>query len=332
MVRSQMKVNPNKAIEFLLARGNLPILYWLKKDILEVPIDREFKNLQKYASRIRILKNQKPNGGWCKRKYEGHPRWEKSYYIVDTLKNMFKLHNFGCTLKDEGIKKAIKFVFSTQSKAGDFRGAYLNEYAPTYHALSLEILCLLGHDKDEKIQKGFRWISNNRQDDGGWVIPYRTIDQEQLKNRYNYEAQLKLEPINPDKSRPFSHLVTGMVLRALAASPTWSKSKEARKAGELLLSRFFKADKYNDRWLPSFWEELTYPFWATDILGSLDSLSKIGFPVENENLQKGLNWMLKKQNKQGYWEAGNQKSSIEDHLWVTFAVLRVLKRFGLLEL
>jgi hypothetical protein len=244
---------------------------------------------------------------------------------------MFKLYNFGCTLKDEGIKKAIKFVFSTQSKAGDFRGAYLNEYAPTYHALSLEILCLLGHDKDEKIQKGFRWISNNRQNDGGWVIPYRTIDQEQLKNRYNYEAQLKLEPIKPDTSRPFSHLVTGMVLRALAASPKWSKSKEARKAGQLLLSRFFKADKYNDRWLPSFWEELTYPFWATDILGCLDSLSKIGFPVENENLQKGLNWILKKQNKQGYWEAGNQKSSIEDHLWVTFAVLRVLKRFGLLE-
>ncbi len=327
-----MKVNPNKAIEFLLARGNLPILYWLKKDILEVPIDREFKNLQKFASRIRIVKNQKPNGGWCKRKYEGHPRWEKSYYIVDTLKNMFKLYNFGCTLKDEGIKKAIKFIFSTQSKAGDFRGAYLNEYAPTYHALSLEILCLLGHDKDEKTQKGFRWISNNRQRDGGWVIPYRTIDQEQLKNRYNYEAQLKLEPIKPDTSRPFSHLVTGMVLRALAASPTWSKSKEARKAGQLLLSRFFKADKYNDRWLPSFWEELTYPFWATDILSSLDSLSKIGFPVENENLQKGLNWLLKKQNKQGYWETGNEKSSIEDHLWVTFAVLRVLKRFGLLEL
>ena len=332
MLRSQMKVNPNKAIEFLLARGNLPILYWLKKDILEVPVDREFKNLQKFASRIRILKRQKPNGGWCKRKYEGHPRWEKSYYIVDTLKNMFKLHNFGCTLKDEGIKKAIKFVLSTQSRAGDFRGAYLNEYAPTYHALSLEILCLFGHDKDEKIQKGFRWIINNRQADGGWVIPYRTIDKEQLKNRYNYEAQLKLEPIKPDKSRPFSHLVTGMVLRALAASPTWSKSKEARKAGELLLSRFFKADKYNDRWLPSFWEELIYPFWATDILSSLDSLSKIGVPVENENLQKGLNWMLKKQNKQGYWEAGNQKSSIEDHLWVTFAVLRVLKRFGLLEL
>ena len=49
-----MKFNINKAIEFLLARGNLPILYWLKKDILEVPVDREYKNLKKYATRIRI--------------------------------------------------------------------------------------------------------------------------------------------------------------------------------------------------------------------------------------------------------------------------------------
>lgn len=327
-----MKVNPNKAIEFLLARGNLPILYWLKKDILEVPIDREFRNLQKFASRIRILKSQRPNGGWGKKKYEGHPRWEKTYYIVDTLKNMFRLYNYGCILGDEGIQKAVKFLFSTQSKAGDFRGAYLNEYAPTYHALTLEVLCLYGLDKNERTQKGFLWIMKNRQDDGGWVIPYRTIDQEQLKSRYNFEAQLKLEPVKPDKSQPFSHLVTGMVLRALALSPTWRKSKEVWKAGELLLSRFFKADKYNDRWLPSFWEELTYPFWATDILSSLDSLSKIGFPVDNEKIKKGLNWVLKKQNKQGYWEAGNRKFSVEDHLWVTFAVLRVFKRFGLLEL
>ena len=35
-----MQFNTNKAIEFLLARGNLPILYWLKMDILVVPVDR----------------------------------------------------------------------------------------------------------------------------------------------------------------------------------------------------------------------------------------------------------------------------------------------------
>jgi len=327
-----MKFNINKAIEFLLARGNLPILYWLKKDILEVPVDREYKNLKKYASRIRILKRQKANGGWCKKKYEGHPRWEKTYYIVDTLKIILKLHNFGCSIEEEGVQKAIKFIFSTQTKEGDFRGAYLNEYAPTYHALILEVLCLLGFHNDKRTHKAFRWIINNRQDDGGWVIPYRTIDKEQLKRRYNLEAQLKLDPVKPDKSQPFSHLVTGMVLRALAASPTWKKSKEAHNAGELLMSRFFKADKYEDRSLPSFWEEITYPFWATDILSGLDSLSKIGFSTEHVKIQLALNWLQKKQTQQGHWKAGFKKSSLEDHLWVTLAVLGVIKRFGLLEL
>jgi hypothetical protein len=327
-----MKAKINKAIEYLLARGNLPILYWLKKDILEVPVDREHKNLQKFAARIRILKAQRSNGGWCQRKYEDHPRWEKTYYIVETLRNVLKLYNLGCSYEDEEIRRAVKFLFSTQTKSGDFRGAYLNEYAPTYHALTLETMCLYGLDKDDRIQKGFRWTIRNRQNDGGWVIPYRTIGQEELKQRYNFEAQLKLEPIKPDKSRPFSHLVTGMILRALAASPTWRKSKEARKAGELLLSRFFKEDKYDDRWLSSFWEEITYPFWATDILSSLDSLSKIGFTVENEKVQEATNWLLSKQTRQGYWEAGDKKSTLEDHLWVTFAVLRVLKRFRLFEL
>jgi len=327
-----MQANTNKAIEFLLARGNLPILYWLKKDILEVPVDREHKNLQKFAARIRILKSQRSNGGWCRRKYEGDPRWEKTYFIVETLRNVLKLHNYACSYEDEELKKAIKFMFSTQTKAGDFRGAYLNEFAPTYHALTLETLCLYGLDKDERTQKGFRWTIKNRQNDGGWVIPYRTIEQEELKRRYNFEAQSKLEPIKPDKSQPFSHLVTGMVLRALAASPTWRKSKEAWKAGELLLSRFFKEDKYDDRWLASYWEEITYPFWATDILSSLDSLSTIGFPADNEKIQVALDWLLSKQAKQGYWEAGNKKTTLEDHLWVTFAVLRVLKKFGLFEI
>ena len=176
-----MKCNINKAIEFLLARGNLPILYWLKKDILEVPVDREYKNLQKYAARIRLLEAQMPNGGWCKKKSAEHPQWEKTYYIVDTLRNAFKLHNYGCTLKDRGISKIIDFLFSTQSSEGDFRGAYLNEYAPTYHALTLEILCLYGFHDDKRTQNGFRWLVKNRQEDGGWVIPYRTIDKNELK-------------------------------------------------------------------------------------------------------------------------------------------------------
>jgi len=324
-----MKTNTNKAIEFLLARGNLPILFWMKKDILDVPVDREIKNLQKFASRIRILASQHPNGGWCRKKYEGHPNWEKTHYIVETLRNVSQLYNYGCTIEDPGIQKAADFLFSIQTKEGDFRGAYLNEYSPTYHALTLEILCLLGFSDDKRIQRGFRWLTRFKQEDGGWVIPYRTIKKEELKKRYTYEAQLDLSPIVPDKTQPFSHLVTGMVLRALAASPSRRKSKEATTAGELLMTRFFKADKYEDRRGAHFWKELAFPLWATDILSSLDSLSQIGFKSDHEGIQPALNWLLRKQNSAGYWESGSLEKSLEDRLWITLAVLRVIKKFDL---
>jgi len=327
-----MKAKTNKAIEFLLARGNLPILYWLKKDILEVPVDREFKNLQKFAARIRILETQRPNGGWCKKKYEGHPRWENTYYIVDTLRNAFHLYNFGCTAEDEGIQKLIDFLFSTQTKEGDFRGAYLNEYAPTYHALTLEILCLFGFEDDPRVQKGFRWLLRHKQEGGGWVIPYRTIPKKELRERYTLKAQLKLAPVKPNKALPFSHLVTGMVLRPFALSTKWNSHREIKKAGGLLLSRFFQPDKYEDRYLAAYWEEITFPFWATDVLSSMDTLSRIGFDVENEDVQNAINWLLKRQTPDGYWKSGLKKSTVEDHLWVTLSVMRVLKKFGLFNI
>ena len=327
-----MKANTNKAIEFLLARGNLPILYWLKKDILEVPVEREYKNLQKYATRIRILESQRENGGWCRREYEDQPRWEKTYYIVETLRNAFRLYDFACTYKLKEVQKLVQFLLSTQSKEGDFRGAYLNEYAPTYHALTLELLCLYGLDGEKKTQDAFRWLMRNRQTDGGWVIPYRTIDKLELKNRYRSEAQHKLKPVKPDTSKPFSHLVTGMVLRALATSPTWKNHKDTKKAGEALAQRFFKDDIYEDRKQAKFWEEITYPFWATDVLSSLDSLARIGFTPDHESTQKALKWILSRQKPQGYWEAGFKKSTLEDHLWVTLSVMRILKNFGLLEI
>jgi len=327
-----MKANTNKAIEFLLARGNLPILYWLKKDILEVPVEREYKNLQKLASRIRILESQRENGGWCRKVYENNPRWEQTYYIVETLHNAFRLYDYACTPDLEEIQKMVDFLFSTQTNEGDFRGAYFNEYAPTYHALTLEVLCLFGLDSDKRIQKGFRWLIRNRQEDGGWVIPYRTIGKSELKKRYNLHAQMNIKPMKPDPSNPSSHLVTGMVLRAMAVSPTWQKNKDARKAGELMISRFFKPDYYEDRQAARYWEEITYPFWATDILSSLDSLARIGYTIEHPGMKKAFDWLLKLQDSNGFWKAGSKKSTLEDHLWVTLSVLRVIKHLGLLDL
>ena len=136
-----MKVNTGKSIEFLLARGNLPILYWLKRDILDVPIDRESRNLRKFATRVRILETQKPDGCWWDKRSDTPIQWEKTLYRMDTLRNLFRLYDYGCTVKEEEIQKGLGFLFSLQSKEGDFRGTVLNEHTPTFHALVLEILC-----------------------------------------------------------------------------------------------------------------------------------------------------------------------------------------------
>jgi prenyltransferase beta subunit len=326
-----MKINSGKSVEYLLARGSLPILYWLKKDILNVPIDRESKNMRKYAARVRILETQKPDGSWWEKRSETPIYWERTLYRVDTLRNLYRLYDYGCTAKEEGVQRSLDFLFSLQSKEGDFRGTVLNVYTPTFHALTLEVLCLFGLDSDRRVQKGFRWILNNKQSDGGWALYHPRLSQNSPKTAAAGWPNPRGKPFKPRKSQPFSHHVTGMVLRAFAESPTWRESKEAWGAGEKLLSCFFCDEVYEDRTYPSDWEKICYPFWNTDILGSLDSLSKVGFNPENETIQKGLSWLQKKQNSQGFWECGNKKAALEDHLWVTLAVLRVLKRFGLLR-
>jgi hypothetical protein len=326
-----MKFNTSQSIEFLLARGNLPILYWLKKDILDVPVDRESKNLRKYASRVRILEMQQPDGSWWYKRSDTPIHWERTFYRVDTLRNLYRLYDYGCTLRDEGVQKALDFLFSLQSGEGDFRGTVLNEHTPTFHALVLEILCRYGLDKDRRVQKGFRWLLNNRQKDGGWTLYRRHPSSQNQERPGSTLLDGRRQPFKPSRSQHFSHHVTGMILRALAESPTWQKSKEARLAGDMLLSCFFCDEVYGDKTFPSDWEETCYPFWNTDILGSLDVLSKIGFCADDATIQKGLVWLVKRQNGQGYWECSNHKTTPEDHLWVTLAVLRVLKRFSLLK-
>ncbi|OQX55176.1 MAG: hypothetical protein B5M54_03225 [Candidatus Aminicenantes bacterium 4484_214] len=327
-----MKIKGSKAVEFLLARGNLPILYWLKKEILEVPADRERKNLKKFAERIRLLEDQLPHGGWEVKNFKNQEdRWAKTRSIIETLRNLLWLYLYGCTYEDQGVKKAIEFLFSTQTEEGDFRGAYLNEYATTYHCLILEVLELYGLDRDQRTQKGFQWLMQNRQNDGGWAIPYRTVGKEELKNRYSNPHSKNLPPLSPDKTKPSSHLVTGMALRALSISPTWKSKSETLEAARWLTTRFFQEDYYEDRREASYWEEISYPYWATNILSSLDTLARLGFLPEEAPIRIAIEWLAKQQNKHGYWLSAVKKAGIQDHLWATFAVLKVLKMFKLLE-
>jgi hypothetical protein len=321
----------NRAIEFLLARGNLPVLYWLKKDILEISYEREQKNLRKFAHRVRLFETQRADGSWCERLTEKGTAQSKAWTVIDTLKNLFYLYDYGCTFREEGVVRAVEFLFSTQTKEGDFRGAFYNEYVPTFHALALEILCRFGLDRDRRVQRGFRWIAEHRQRDGGWVIPYQVHNCSQSEKPYRLPTPSASGPFQFDPSLPSSSRVTGIVLRAFAESPSWRGKKAVRQAAEWLSNQLFEPDRYETNPWRESWLELHYPFWTTDVLSVLDVLSRLNFSPDHPKISRGLDGLLRRQNAQGFWESSNQGANFEDHLWITLSVLRVLKRFGLLR-
>lgn len=109
--------------------------------------------------------------------------------------------------------------------------------------------------------------------------------------------------IQPDTSRPSSHLVTGVVLRTFAAHRDMRKTEPAEAGAEFLSGRFFRGDAYVDRGTPEYWERVAFPFWFTDIVSALDSLSKIGqHGIFNKNVRQAIEWPLQRQTGDGLFK------------------------------
>lgn len=134
--------------------------------------------------------------------------------------------------------------------------------------------------------------------------------------------------LQPDRTKPFSHLVTGVVLRAFAAHTKYRHSDEAKEAGKLLASRFFKRDAYPDRGTADFWTKFSYPFWFTDLLSSLDSLSLLKFKMKDPQIKTAIEWLINTQTENGLWNVHLVRGKDKDlKFWIALAICRVLKRF-----
>lgn len=136
------------------------------------------------------------------------------------------------------------------------------------------------------------------------------------------------DAIEADKSKPFSHMVTGVILRAFAAHPAYRHTKEAQEAARLLIANMFKKDNYPDRAAPEFWFGFTFPFWFTDLLSALDAVSQLGFSKSEPQINKSLDWFWDKQQPNGLWQLkilkGRDKETTQ--LWLTLAISKVFKR------
>ncbi|HEY9245569.1 MAG TPA: hypothetical protein VIO11_01865 [Candidatus Methanoperedens sp.] len=269
------------------------------------------------------MRRQKPNGSWLYPGGKENIRSQENYNQLETYRNLgILVEEFGFNKKHPAIQKTVEYLFTFQTQEGDFRGIYGNQYSPNYSAGITELLIKAGYETDARVRKVIEWLISIRQKDGGWAIPLRT---------HNYNLHVisnHPDTIKPDVSRPFSHMVTGVVLRAFAAHTTYRKSKEARHAGELLLSNLLKKDNYPDRVGAEYWLRFSFPFWFTDLISALDSLSLLGFSKQEPQIDKALKWFVKHQEKNGLWKLkilkGRNKNVIQ--LWLTLAICRVLKR------
>ena len=309
-------------ITSLLSSENNAIVYFTRRDLLEDNV-KSVKILWKLPEAKKILKKQQNDGSWKYPAGKKHIRSQENYNQLETYRILGELvEKYGFNREHASIQKAAEFIFQFQTEEGDFRGIYGNQYATTYSPAIMELLIKAGYQDDSHIEKGFKWLLSMLQEDGGWIVPLRTSSKT-LKQALN-----ESDPIQPDRSKPFSHLVTGMVLRAFAAHPKYRKSDEAKKAGELLISRFFKNDKYPDRQSKNFWERVSFPFWFTDIISALDSLYFLGFNRNNPQIEGALNFLRNIQNENGTFNLKIVRGRDKDSFyWICLAVCRLFKRY-----
>jgi Squalene-hopene cyclase C-terminal domain len=178
---------------------------------------------------------QQPDGRW---KYPGgNPqiRSRAAYDQMETYRQLGVLVcKFGLDRQHPAVAAAAEFLSSCQTQAGDYRGIYGHQYTPNYSAAITELLIRAGYEHSAQVDNAIRWLLALRQDDGGWAIPARTLGMSlnvMLTARQTFE---------PDRSRPSSHLITGICPRSTpwpgwvsgSATPTspvaWSGSPATR--------------------------------------------------------------------------------------------------------
>ncbi len=315
---------PYDPLPLLLESGCAPVAYFARCDLLgdnPGPVER----LWDLPDAQKILRHQMKNGGWRYPSPANTARSAEDYDQIETYRNLgFLVEKFGFTRAHPAVQKAAEFLFSSQTSSGDFRGIYGTQYSPNYSAGIMELLIKAGFERDARLTRGLRWLLSMRQADGGWAIPLRT-----RATSGKWTDVMRAKTIEPDHAKPFSHMVTGVVLRAFAATDHYSDNEDVRKAGELLASRLFRSDAYIDRKAPSFWVGFSFPFWFTDLLSALDTLSRLGFPAEDPNIRRGLDWIAQRQRKDGGWTLKLLKGADKAlPYWLDLAVCRIFKQFA----
>ena len=331
MVGSPFEHLPIDPMPALLAHEGRALNYFLQRDILNEavpPVDQ----LWELPEPQKLVRRQQSDGSW---RYTGQNRTrfpETNYDLLQTFKGLASLiQKSGFDRRHPAIAQAADYLFSCQTEEGDFRGILGTQYMPYYHGLLVELLVAAGYADDPRTHRALEWLLAVRQQDGGWIVPLQAVPARE-QTRELWSAQ----PLAPDRSLPSSHLATGMALRAVVTHPAYRHREETRRAAALLQSRLLQPDRYGARKASSYWTKFQYPFWWTNLVTALDSLSLLGFSADETQIRDSLDWFATHQEDNGLWRTGYEQAKraqpslkeVDTMAWVGLAVCRILKRFA----
>jgi hypothetical protein len=300
------------------------LTYFVQRDLLDAAVG-SFESLWELPEAVKLVSKQQANGSWHYPGKSDHPASDGNYNLLETYRSLrILVEMYGFQHTHPSLAKAAEYVFSCQTDEGDIRGILGNQYMPYYHGAILELLIKAGYTNDARTEKGLRWLLSMRQADGGWIVPAQQVQAKQKTSQL-----WSGPPVSPERTRPHSHLATGMVLRAFAAHPDYRQLPEVIAAGKCLKERLFQPDKYNDRKAASYWLKFQFPFWWPNLLTALDSLSFLGFDRQDQDVARGLAWFTENQSADGLWETGYGSGRNAERMrrWVGLAVCRVFRSF-----
>lgn len=319
----------------LLREGTPSVLARVRRDLIDDSEAPSAKEIAGYKEVQAVLSKMKRDGSFEPKPPEKGLGSNKFATCLATVRALDRLADLGLRVEGEDgatpqLRKMADQILSSQASDGgiadlavaDTPKARPKMVALHFHAWAVSALCRAGFENDPRVEKAFGLLLSYRQDDGGWA--WRGVRTDSA-------------------ARPSSHLITGMVLRAFASSSQRRVSREARRAAELMATRFLQPDRYEDRKAPSFWEILTEPRFYTDVLDALDTITGIGLGKENSGVRTAEAYLRSRQASDGLWYPGSpakgevvrgggkatgKDKDLAEAIWLTLRVLVVLRRIN----
>ncbi len=316
-----LTINP---IPSLLASRDPALVYHVRDELLGETV-LPIESLWGLKPAVQIIERQSPEGFWPPQGPVLDSQSGCNYRLVETyrqLRLLVECYRFDC--HQPALIQAAEYLFSCQTEEGDIRGILGNQLMPYYHGAMLGLLVKAGYTQDPRLIRGLEWLLGIRQEDGGWLIPAQTVPPPEKTSAF-WLGQAYHAP----REAPSSHIATGMALRAFTLHPLYRRHPDVLRAAGWLKGRFFLPDTYNDRRAAGYWLKFQYPFWWSNLLTALDSLSNLGFTPGDPQIARGLGWFADHQTQDGLWDTGYDKGKLAQaqRPWVGLAVCRIFQRF-----